>query len=404
MINKEKIKATQIDSMRGFVAIKLNIPFKMHYMKCTVIIIISVMFTISIVNVTNAQANKNQKLIKVSKENNMKNEQAVKSQNPFSLVYDGAITENLKGKVNIHPVSYKINGITIAANIYTPPTYNTDGKYPVVVVAHPNGGVKEQVAGLYAQRLAEQGYITIAADAAFQGASGGSPRNTDKPANRIEDIHAMADFISQYPGADISKLGLLGICGGGGYSLQAAQSDKRFKSIATLSMFNSGIVRRNGYMNSQLSTIQDRLKAAADARAQEAAGSEVIYVGDSKVPLTDEQIAKLPFNLYREGYVYYAKTYAHPNSTGKYTMSSLIDLVVFDASASMDLINQPLLMIAGSNADSYYMTEEAFAKATNSKDKELFVIDGATHIETYWKHEYVNQAVDKLIQFYSKSL
>lgn len=108
------------------------------------------------------------------------------------------------------------------------------------MVAHPNGGVKEQVAGLYAQRLAEQGYITITADAAYQGASGGMPRSVDKPANRIEDIHGMADYISQYPGVDTSRLGLLGICGGGGYSLVAAETDQRFKSIATISMFNSG--------------------------------------------------------------------------------------------------------------------------------------------------------------------
>lgn len=334
----------------------------------------------------------------------VKKEQPAYLKNPFTLVYDGAITENAAGKVNIHPVSYKINNITIAANVYTPPNYNPAKKYPSVVVAHPNGGVKEQVAGLYAQRLAEEGYISIAADAAYQGASGGLPRNVDKPANRIEDIHAMADFISQYAGVDTAKLGLLGICGGGGYSLKAAQSDKRFKSVATLSMFNTGVVRRNGYMNSAINTIQQRLKQAAAARAQEAAGGAILYIGDNKTPLTDEQIAKLPFNLYREGMVYYGRTYAHPNSSGRYTVSSLMDLMVFDASTNMDLVDQPLLMIAGSKADSYYMTEDAFGKATNAKDKELFLIEGATHIETYWKPEYVNQAVEKLIRFYTKSL
>ena len=107
--------------------------------------------------------------------------------------------------------------------------------------------MKEQVAGLYAQRLAEKGYITITADAAYQGGSGGEPRSVDKPAFRIEDIHGMADFITRYPGVDVARLGLFGICGGGGYSLAAAKTDKRFKLIATLSMFNSGRVRRNGY-------------------------------------------------------------------------------------------------------------------------------------------------------------
>ena len=123
-------------------------------------------------------------------------------ENPFTLVYDGAITKNIKGEVNIQTVSYKINGIDISANIYTPKGYNPNKKYPTIVVAHPNGGVKEQVAGLYAQKLAEQGYITITADAAYQGASGGEPRGTDKHANRINDINGMADYIVIFPGVD----------------------------------------------------------------------------------------------------------------------------------------------------------------------------------------------------------
>src|SRR5690606_35760154 len=247
------------------------------------------------------------------------------------------------------------------ANVYTPANYQAGKTYPAIVVAHPNGGVKEQVAGLYAQRLAEQGYITIAADAAYQGASGGLPRNVDTPANRIEDIHRMADVITQFKGVDAERLGLLGICGGGGYSLAAAQTDKRFKTVATLSMFNSGRVRRNGYVDSQLDSIQLRLQQASAARAQESAGGEVLYSGDAN--LTDEQIAKLPFELYRQGYEYYWKTHAHPNSTFKYTTSSLLDLMRFDATDQIELIQQPLLMIAGSKADSLYMSENAFAKA-----------------------------------------
>jgi uncharacterized protein len=322
--------------------------------------------------------------------------------NPFGLVYGGAITQNVPGKINIHPVKYKLNGIDIAANVYTPADFDTTRKYPIVVVAHPNGGVKEQVAGLYAQRLAEQGYLTIAADASYQGASGGKPRNADKPANRIEDIRGMADFITQYKGADAGQLGLLGICGGGGYSLAGAQTDKRFKAVATVSMFNSGVVRRDGYMNSQIVTLPERLKQAAEARAREAAGGEVLYIGGGK--MTDEQVAGLPFDLYRQGYEYYNKTHAHPNSTARYTMSSLIDLVAFDAVTNMRLIDQPLLMIAGSKADSYYMTDSAFKAATGTENKELFLIEGATHIETYWVPKYVDQAVNKLLSFFGKNL
>lgn len=322
--------------------------------------------------------------------------------NPFTLAYDDAISENVEGRVNIHPVAYAIRGLEIAANVYTPANYSSRVRYPAIVIAHPNGGVKEQVAGLYAQRLAELGYITITADAAYQGASGGEPRYLDMPAHRVEDIHGMADFIARYPGVDSDRLALLGICGGGGYALKAAQTDKRFRAVATLSMFNSGLVRRNGFMDSQRETLQARLRQASDARAQEAAGGSVLYAND--VPLTDAQIAALPFELYRQGLNYYGKTHAHPNASGNYTMSSLLDLIRFDATDQIELIDQPLLMIAGANADSLYMSEQAFARATGTQRKALFKIDGATHIETYWVPEYVDAAVGRLTDFYASML
>lgn len=336
---------------------------------------------------------------------NMVNAQTVQQryeQNPFTLVYDGAISKNEKGKVNIQLVTYQLNGNNIAANVYLPANYDPQKKYAAITVAHPNGGIKEQTAGLYAQRLAEAGFITIAADATFQGASGGEPRHTDKPFFRVEDVHGMADFISRFPGVDADRIGALGICGGGGYTLKAAQSDKRLKAVATLSMFNSGEVRRNGFQNSQINTIEQRLQQASDARKQEVTGEKVLFSGVASI--TNEEIAKTGTDLYREGYEYYYRSHAHPNSTFLYTTSSLMELMTWDATDQIELLNQPLLMISGSKSDTKYMTDEAYPKAVNAKSKEMFLIDGATHIQTYWKPEYVIQAVNKLVDFYNINL
>ena len=261
--------------------------------------------------------------------------------------------------------------------------------------------MKEQVAGLYAQRLAEHGYVTITADATYQGASEGQPRHTDKPQYRTEDIHGMADFISTYPGVDAIVGGEKSIV----YTINAAKSDKRFKAVATLFMFNSGEVRRNGYMNTGLDTIAERQKIASDARAKEVTTGEVSFSGTVDFDaLTDESIAKISTALYREGMLYYGRTHRHPNSTFTYMTSSLMDLMAWDARDQVEVINVPLLMMAGEKADSLYMTEEVFAKATGTKDKELFKIPGATHIQTYYVPEYVNQAVDKLKAFFGRTL
>lgn len=322
--------------------------------------------------------------------------------NRLGLVYENAIERNEAGKVNIHRVNYKVDGIDVVANVYTPSGYTESGSYAAIVVAHPNGGSKDQVAGLYAQRLAEAGFVTIAFDARYQGESGGKPRRTDKPANRMGDIMGAIDYIQNYPGVNPERIGAFGICGGGGYTFATGAEDHRIKAIATLSLFNTGDVRRNGYMRTQMNNIDERLRDVSLARQKEAAGAEPEVMGFTN--MTPEEARQIKVDLYRDGYFYYSVTHKSPNAPGTYLKSSLMDMMAWDATDHADLITQPLLVIAGSIADSRYMSEEAFAKANHTADKELFIVPGATHIRTYFVKEYVDQISDKLTKFFSTKL
>ena len=327
--------------------------------------------------------------------------------NKWTLVYDGAITENAEEEVSIREVGYPNNiGLRIVANLYLPAGYDEAGSYPAVVVAHPNGGVKEQVAGLFAQRLAEHGSVALAYDAAYQGASEGEPRQTDRPASRIEDIRASIDYLLTFAGVDASRIGALGVCGGGGYTIAATACDKRIKAAATIGAFNSGRVRRNGFKDADLAGIQGRLRQAANARTAYATTGEVVYIGNettAPVLFTDEMLAQIPAGLYRDGAWYYGDHYFHPRSQSRYTAMSLMDLMAFDAEDSAPFIEQPLLMMVGDVADTRYMTEGIFGKVA-SEDKALKLIEGASHIEAYWKPEYVDAEEAELVAFFARTL
>lgn len=192
----------------------------------------------------------------------------------------------------------------------------------------------------------------------------GEPRLRDYPENRIEDVSGMVDYLISLPYVDSERIGALGICGGGGYTLACAQTDKRIKAVATLSMFNSGRVRRNGFLDKDIAGIANRLECSAEAHTLELQG-EVKYEGFLPPHENDdelrEKMAELPENsLYRDGIEYYGITHKHPNATGSYTTESFIKLMAFDVDDRMDLLTQPLLMIVGSEADTKYMSEDAF--------------------------------------------
>lgn len=329
--------------------------------------------------------------------------------NPFGLVYRGAIEENLPGAVHINPVEYEIDGIKVAANLYLPADFNSNKQYAGITVAHPNGGCKEQVAGLFAQKLAEAGFVTIAADARYQGASAGEPRLRDYPSNRIGDVSGMVDYLTKLSYVDNEKIGSLGICGGGGYTLACAAADKRIKAVATLSMFNSGRVRRNGFGDKDITGAQGRLERAATARNKALLTGEVEYEGFLPPHKDGDELRRImetmPENtLYRDGIEYYGLTHCHPHATGSYTAESFAELIPFDVEDHIDLLTQPMLMIAGEKADTLYMTEAVFEKATNAKSKEIFLVPGASHIRTYWVSEYVKQEIEQLTKFFAKYL
>lgn len=330
------------------------------------------------------------------------------TENKFGLVYADAITENKPGQVNIRPVTYRNkDGIKMVANLYLPADYDQTKKYAGVVVAHPNGGVKEQVSGLFAQKLAKQGYISLAYDAAYQGASKGMPRQTDLPANRVEDIHASLDYLLSVAGIDPKRVGALGICGGGGYTLQTAKSDKRIKAVATISMFNTGRVRRNGFKDSDKGGIQARLESASKAREEYVTTGKVEYIGElitHQHHYTEEELAQIPAGLYRDGTQYYGDTHYVPTSQSRYTTMSLMGLMAFDVENQAELLNQPLLMVAGDISDTRYMTDDFFKKATGTDDKKIVYIKGANHIETYWKPEFVKQEAKSVIDFFNEKL
>jgi fermentation-respiration switch protein FrsA (DUF1100 family) len=310
---------------------------------------------------------------------------------------------NRKG-VMIERVTYKARnlGTDIVANVFTPPGFDGSKKYPAIVVTHPFGGVKEQTAGLYAQHLAEEGFISVAFDASYQGESGGTPRLMEVPAQRLDDISCAIDYLVQQPHVDPNRLGSLGICSGGGYAICNATTELRVKAVATVSMFNPGDARRRAMGLLSYEERIKRLKDAGEQRTKETRGEPVRLVKIS--PDSAAEFTESTPILYREGYEYYMTPRAqHPNSPNRYMFSSLpLQMAFFPFDQVETISPRPILMVVGGKADTKFWSDEVYAKAR--EPKELFIVDGATHIDLYDKPQFVAPAVAKLKEFFDKYL
>lgn len=305
-------------------------------------------------------------------------------------------------------MSQKINfknsnnaNITIAAIINFPEGFSNSQKYPAIIVSHPGGGVKEQTAGLYAQKLAKKGFVTIAYDASYQGESTGEPRQLENPYIRTEDISAVLDYLTTLPYIDTDKIGAMGICAGAGYTANAAINDHRIKAVGTVSAVNIGAMFRNGWDNNvKDSDALPYLVAGSNARTSDASGAAI-----ATMPLAPMKEEDAPNEELRQAWEYYhTDRCQYPTAPGYATARSLSQIISYDAYNKAEaFLTQPLLAVAGSNAGSKWMSDDLIARSA-SKDKAIHIVEGANHMSLYDIPQYVDEAVSVLVSFFQKNL
>lgn len=294
-------------------------------------------------------------------------------------------------KVNVNFVS---NGLRIEGILFRP----TDaGRLPAIVISHPAGGVKEQTVSIYAERLAGRGFAALVFDAAYQGESEGEPRGLEDPFQRAEDIRSAVTYLSNRSDIDENRIGALGICASGSYVPFTAQSDLRIKAAATISAIQIASAVFANPIARNAALIQ-----AGQLRNAEARGEGVFmtnYAPSNKA----EADAMPPRSLAAESYEYYRTSRgAHSRST-QWGIMRMDVAAHFDAYRNIEWISpRPLLMIAGTDADTRNISEEAIARA--AEPKELFLIQGASHVDLYDRDPYVQAAVDKLADFFGRYL
>jgi uncharacterized protein len=320
-------------------------------------------------------------------------------------------------KVDHQKITYKNRyGITLAADLYLPKNRGSN-RLPALAVSGPFGAVKEQVSGLYAQTLAERGFVTLAFDPSYTGESGGEPRNTASPDINTEDFSAAVDFLGLHASVDRNRIGALGLCGFSGMALTAATSDSRIKAVATASMYDmSRSMSRShndSYTKEQRHKVIDYISQQRwlDAERGNAAlgyhevpfdANGNIMKGDRVLPETlpanPDPVLAAFFDYYRTPRGFHPRGV---NSTTAWTATTPMAFFSFPMYVNIDMIApRPILLVAGENAHSRYCSEDVFKMA--SGPKELLIVPSADHVDLYDRMDKI--PFDKIAEFFSKNL
>lgn len=291
-------------------------------------------------------------------------------------------------------------GVTLAADLYAPK--GAAGKLPAVAVCGPFGAVKEQAAGLYAQAMAERGFLTLAFDPSFTGESGGSPRYVASPDLNTEDFQAAVDFLSVQPAVDAERIGIIGICGWGGMALNAAAIDTRIKATAAITMYDMSRVTANGYFDAEDSAEARYAKRQAlnAQRTLDYQNGEYALAGGVVDPLPVDAafFVKDYYDYYKTNRGYHKRSL---NSNGGWNVTSALSFLNMPLLQYAGEIRSAVLLVHGEKAHSCYFSRDAFAQLTGD-NKELLLIPGAVHTDLYDQFDVIPFA--KLEQFFRENM
>lgn len=287
-------------------------------------------------------------------------------------------------------------GIEIAADLYVAKDLDTSRKYPAIIVGPPFGGVKEQGPGVYANQLAQRGFIALAIDPAYHGYSGGYPRYTTSTAMYAEDFMAAVDYLGNRDDVDRDRIGVIGICGSGGFALSAAAMDPRIKAVVTSVMYDIA-----GNMNAMEGAMRDMmLSQAGNSRWESFASGQYDYMKSYPDAPTEDIPAGLDA-VNAEFYSFYGTSRGwHPNALGNSNMASAGDMMTLPSNEHIAEIKSPILFIAGENAHSLGYSQTAYDNAT--EPKELFIVPGANHVDLYDQVDKI--PFDKIEEFFNTNL